>query len=115
MISHGLGDPWGGGMFMTNTLPSGVMIVKTGGGMILKDPALDGVMILKDHTYVLRAPSLCTARDPHVLPNFLDRAVRGAVCERQNRARSIGAPGPTVLIRGLRGAHVHPSRHEPPV
>ncbi len=62
MISHGLGDPGGGGMIVKNTLPSGVMIVKTGGGMILKDPALDGVMILKDH----RSPTTSnTMEGPH--------------------------------------------------
>jgi len=50
MISHGLGDPRGGGMFLKNTLPGGVMIVKTGGGMILKILPKSGGMFLKNHT-----------------------------------------------------------------
>ena len=50
MISHGLGDPGGGGMIVKNMLPGGVMIVKTGGGMILKILPKSGGMFLKNHS-----------------------------------------------------------------
>ena len=50
MISHGLGDPGGGGMIVKNMLPGGVMIVKTGGGMILKILPKNGGMFLKNHS-----------------------------------------------------------------
>ena len=49
MISHGLGDPWGGIMILKNSPQSGIMFVKTGGTMILKNPVQSGIMFLKNH------------------------------------------------------------------
>ena len=64
MISHGLGDPGGGGMIVKNMLPGGVMIVKTGGGMILKILPKSGGMFLKNHIRKRSSePSLLTAVD----------------------------------------------------
>jgi len=69
MISHGLGNLWGGIMILKNLPQSGIMIVKTGGIMFLKIPAQSGIMFLKNHREKGIAPfDLLKLLDPDSFP-----------------------------------------------